>query len=412
MSNTPTTQPTQPARASGPKLATRRPTGVPSVPIFLIHGAPKSGRTVATIKASLSPWVDRMFVAQVSTSAYDDYGAMFPDIELLDHNGSVSSVLSQVEAACAVKPADGKLNVIVVDDASEHWATHRVLAETRQRRNKRTQEQLKLDPDAAIDPTPDKWNDVNSQWDRLFWLMKRAGVVGIFVCRGDDVMKLDDNGRPVEGQTVYRIEARKTTMAQATAAIRVWPDHEARLEQVTSLRLNVPGPSRDNPRGGIVLNDENPIGHAMELIRADADGWHDGAKYVGGEGNTVSIGAAKKWLVDEIKRMAPKAASDDAEVAQLASALWLSIWRGREQPGRELTKAEGDYLVETGRIKIADTLLGPVDRAALQQLAATAPITEPDDPFTEPDDPTRVQSSNDRTCPVCGRARHTGPCPR
>ena len=384
-------------------LRSRPPTGKPAIPMITVHGPSKSGRTVATIKLRSAPWVDRMFVAQIGTQAWDDYGAYYPGVEILDHDGTTSSVLAQIEAACAVKAADGKLNVIVVDDATEYWDAHKILAEHRQRRNKNTKAALANDPDAEVDPTMDKWNDVKARWARAFTLMKRADVIGVWVCRADDVSKVDGNGNPVQGQREYRIEAEKSTASRSTMMVRVYPDHRVVLESVTSLKPDLL--ALVGKRGGYTLPDDNPLAHAVELVRTN-EGWGTGQGLVTGEGATTTTVAAKTWMLDMIRAMVPTLQGDDAkaDLRQVAAAIWSQLWTDRPVPGDELTEVMVEHMKSATPGIIIATLVPPEDGPP------AVPEIEIDD--TEPDQVVAVvpDPKVPTVCAECGKPHHYGPC--
>ena len=390
---------------STPQLATRRPTGLPAVPQVVVHGPSKSGRTVATAKLSLAPWVDRFFVAQIGTQAWDDYGRFFPKVELLDHNGTASGVLDQIEAACSVPATSGMLNVVVVDDGTDHWDTHKLLAEARQRRNRRTQEALKADPDAEVDPTMDKWNDVKAKWARMFHLAKQSGTVFVIVCRGDYVAKVDASGNPVAGATEYRIEAEKSTLSRCLMSVRVFPDHRAVLEAITSIDPVVLKALADAGKAGYTLPDANPLGHAIELLRSTSTtgAWADGRQLVVGEGESYPARQAKDWLMATIKAMAPTLAADVPAWKLAGASLWSAAFDGQSPPSDELNPAQRAHLERIVPQLITERFLGGV-----------APVAEPEpmaDPVDDsPPEPEAARPEAPTTCPDCHGPHHHGPC--
>lgn len=286
-------------------LRTRTPSGQVAWPLILLEGEEKSGKSCAAYSLSADERVGRTFVVEFGEGIADEYAALGP-YEIVEHNGTYADLLAQVEAACAEPTEPGKPNVVVIDQMSELWDLLNAWAEDRARNSKASKKKLADDPDATIDIPPHLHNDKRDRWYQVINVMRRSPVIGVLVCRGQEVTKFKD-GQPVAGQTDYSVHGHKGTAFAVKAHVRMSKPHTATLMAVAALGADLPAKGRR-------LAGPNPLG---ELV---FDVLGCGAESVARPHVQGSLGIpvpdAMKRLLDLIERQG----SDDPKAA--ARALW------------------------------------------------------------------------------------------
>ena len=290
-----------------PQLKTRTPTGQVAYPLLLVEGGEKVGKTYAALSLSASDRVGRTFVLELDEPTADEY-APLGDFEILEHNGTYSSILGQLEAAAAVPMEDGKPNVIILDTGTALWKLLSRWAEHRARTSKRGQKQLAEDPDAEVDVAMNLWNDATDRWYNVIYLLRNWAGIGVMVARSKETAKVV-NGNPVAGQTEYKIEAQKSTANEVSAVVRMENGHVARLMAVRSLHVDVP------PRG-LVLDPSNPLEHLVFNVLGA--GGHFQVSSAVSASLGMSVAAAKTKLIEILKRAVP----DEAAAKTEAVAVW------------------------------------------------------------------------------------------
>src|SRR3978361_907671 len=101
-------------------LNTRKPTGNGADPLLLVEGSEKAGKTYAALSLSQSERVGRTFILELDEPTADEYASL-GDFEILEHNGTYTSILDQLTEATKVEMVDGKPNVIILDSGSALW---------------------------------------------------------------------------------------------------------------------------------------------------------------------------------------------------------------------------------------------------------------------------------------------------
>lgn len=297
------------------ELRTRPPTGHVPYPTVLVEGLPKEGKSVIARKLSASPRVGRTFVFDVGEVASDEYAAL-GRFELVEWGTTWQGFQQQLEAALAVPQDAGKPNVVVVDQVTAVWQTFGVAwADLRARRSRAGQKALERDPDAAIDPTMNLWNDAKDRWR---WMMDRLGAwpgIAVLVARGGEVAKVE-GGQPVAGQTVYRVEAEKSLLFDVTAQVQVRAGRKAHLVAVKSLYLRDAGLPIELPNAW----EDNPLDHLVfDLLSA-------GGTFVPAQLSTTT--AEDGWPAKNAKGALfelAKSTQPDAEKArEQAAAAWAA----------------------------------------------------------------------------------------
>jgi len=103
-------------------LKTRKPTGQVSWPFLLLAGAEKSGKSYAAAAFSASDLIGRTFWIEVGESDADMYGSLpGARYEIVEHDGTMASILQAVHDASAEPTRGGKPNCIVVDSITNVW---------------------------------------------------------------------------------------------------------------------------------------------------------------------------------------------------------------------------------------------------------------------------------------------------
>lgn len=235
-------------------LRVRNPTGKVAWPLILVEGEENSGKSYAAYSLSADERVGRTFVIEFGEGIADEYAELGP-YEIVDHNGTYTDLLAQLEAACAVATEPGVPNVVVIDQVTELWELLKNWAEHRARSSKSGRRRLTEDPDAEVDIPMNIWNDANGRWHRVLNVLRRSNVIGVLVARSKEVAKVR-NGQPVSGESDYRIEAQKSTPFAVKAHVRMTKPHTATLIGVNSLKVDV-------PVNGRVLSDKNPLGELV-----------------------------------------------------------------------------------------------------------------------------------------------------
>lgn len=297
------------------QLKTRKPTGQVAWPLVLIEGAEKVGKSYTAFSFSTDERVGRTFVFELGEAKADEYARLGP-YEVVEHNGTFSDIYDQLEAACAEPRTEGRPNVVVFDQITSLWELIKDWTETRARNSRAGRAALAEDPDAEIDIPMNLWNDAKQRWYKVINLLRRSDVIGVLVARGAEVTKVQ-NGRPVTGQTEYRIEAEKSTVFAVTAEVRIGADHSATLVAVNSLDAEVPA-------RGLRLDDQAPLGQLVFDILGC--GVETGPQRITHGSVGLSIAEAKQRVLDLVTRMG----NEDGDAAKAtAGRLW-----GRYVPGK------------------------------------------------------------------------------
>lgn len=242
------------------QLVVRPPTGQPAWPLVLIEGCPKRGKTFEALSFSNHERVHRTFVFDLGDGTADEY-ADVGDYEIVVTDGTYSNLYASVKLACREQAPDGKWIAVVLDSGSQLWATLKLWTDDRARRSRTGQRLLASDPDAAIDPTSNLWNDAKKRWSDVIETMRLAPVIGIVTVTGRDVT-LFEGGQPTQ-KTTYSLEAEKTLESAVTCQIHV--DHPKAPTLVCARSAG------GATIGGMALPAGSAVGRAVELMLGDCD---------------------------------------------------------------------------------------------------------------------------------------------
>jgi hypothetical protein len=220
-------------------LQTRKPTGLASWPTVLIEGGEKAGKTYAALALSASEKVGRTFAFDLGEGSLDEY-APLGRFEIVDYDGTYRDLAGKLEAARLEPRVQPDLpNAIVIDTGTALWAALCAEANTAARRSRYGRSILQRDPDAEVPVSMDKWNTANKKWRAILDpLLAWDGIV-VITARGKEVAEVED-GRPVEGSKLWKVEAQKSLGFDSNAWIRLPSPRKAQLVAIRSLRVTVP----------------------------------------------------------------------------------------------------------------------------------------------------------------------------
>lgn len=174
-------------------LKTRKPTGLAPFPFMLVAGVEKAGKSFLIAQFTKSGMVGRSFWIEVGETSADQYGSV-GDYEIVEHDGSFTSILEQVKACVSEPTVDGKPNAIVIDSITAIWD---LLCEEQQiiadRKNGRI--------------TVSQWGQAKLKWRRLINELKKHNGPVFVTSRLDQVTDIVDGGKP--GDLVWKIRAEK-----------------------------------------------------------------------------------------------------------------------------------------------------------------------------------------------------------
>jgi len=232
-------------------LNTRRPTGAVPWPLILIEGAEKAGKSYTCALLSASPKIGRTVWLDLNEGAADEYGAI-PNAryEVIEHDGTWPSIISQVEEAKAeaVRAAEAgeKPLVLVIDSMTAEWDLLKAWADGRARKTDSNRKKLENDPNAEIQVSMNFWNDANARHRKLMTILMTFPGIVVMAARGKEVAALDDKGRPKEGTKEYRVEGNKNLAFDASCWVRMYRDKPAEVIGARSVHTGV-RPGKDKP---------------------------------------------------------------------------------------------------------------------------------------------------------------------
>jgi hypothetical protein len=211
---------------SGPQIKSRKPTCVIPVPLVLLEGEEKAGKSWAAMLLSASPKVGATYVLDLGEGGADEYG-LIPgaNFEILEHDGTWAEILervAEVKAAARYAKDNGQPPVVlVIDSATDLWNGLKGWVDERFKRSDTFKRLFAKDPNGEHKATQNLWNDANARHRRLMTqLMTFPGVV-VLTARGKEVTEVK-NGKPVEGSKIWSVTAQQDVPFDATVWVRMF----------------------------------------------------------------------------------------------------------------------------------------------------------------------------------------------
>lgn len=298
-------------------LNTRKPTGEVAFPFLIVEGESKSGRTYAALRLSADERVGSTFVFELAENRADEYASL-GDFLIVEHDGTLSGLKSQLQAAMAEPPVDGKPNVIVIDTGSALWGMHKDRAALRARSSKRAQKILADDPDADIDVSMSYWTAVKEMWwrDYINALKAWPGIV-VLTAKAEEKTKVDKDGQPTKDSEWTR-DLEKGTVFAATAVVRTRHPKAPVVSDVNSLRVQMPS------SGFLDLPAIDSLGYFVFDVLG-AGGGFVAERVNAVDGAALPIGYAKQKLLTMVEQVVFEtegARLDDMTPKVIAGRVW------------------------------------------------------------------------------------------
>lgn len=146
--------------------------------------------------------------------------------------------------------------MLVIDSGTHLWDLAKRIAEKMAQGTRSAQARLAEDPDAEIEIGPQTWNKATDRW-WWSWVNDLRAWPGIclITARSDEVVKMA-NGRPVAGQTDYRVDIQKGTPFALDGTVRMRLGQPPLVTTAKSLRFQVPSE-------GLELPADEPLAHLV-----------------------------------------------------------------------------------------------------------------------------------------------------
>lgn len=296
-------------------MKTRQPTGRPAFPLVLVEGQEKAGKSYLLAQLAASPMVDRMFVWDLGDGTMDEYASLGP-YEIVETDGTYTSLVDSLREAVAIPPAPGKVNAYGIDSGTDLWDLLKRWADHRARNSKSGRKALADDPDAAVDVSMNLWTDAKERWSTVVNILRRAPGIGVITAQGDEVTEVV-NGVPTRGRT-WSINAEKTAASSVNAWVRLQRDPR-RASLVGLRRLGVAVDT-----GGMSLPLQDTLHHVVFDVMGGAEGFSTLA--VAPPALELSQREAQVRLLDAVRLASPDLTDDEAKDRA------RTIWGAQERP--------------------------------------------------------------------------------
>ncbi|MER7951987.1 hypothetical protein ABTY59_31810 [Streptomyces sp. NPDC096079] len=197
----------------------RTPSGLPNPPIILFAGPEFTGKSWEAAAGTGSDLIATSYWIQVGgvSGTADQYGRLAgARYEIVPHDGSFDDILDALRAAIAQpSDADGKRNMLVIDDISSVWdlLSDEVSFVSRRRAERRG---LRLD-DEPVDDERDLWIQAKDRWGEMLWLLRQHNGPTLLIARQETVTAFE-NDKPT-AHTSRRIKAEKNIRSAVDAIV-------------------------------------------------------------------------------------------------------------------------------------------------------------------------------------------------
>lgn len=354
-------------------LNTRQPTGAAGWPMLLVEGKEGTRKTSECLRLTADPRVGSCFVIEAGERRVDEY-ATLGSFEVVEHDGSLHSIVRAIYDVMALPPLEGRPTVLIIDSGTHVWDLVKRHAEHLARSSREAQRKLEDDENAEITVGHQAWNRAKDPW-WWAWMNDMRAWPGVLVmtARADEVSKFVD-GKPVMGQTDYRVDVERGTPFIFDATVRMHGAEPATVTTAKSLKLMSKGVAAP-----FELPVELPLAHLVfDLLEA-------------GTSVELNVSQAKTSLLAQARSLGHDA--DSARAA--AGAAWKSKAGTRTvfdhkamsalisalQPPEPTTAASSDDSVA---VEAAESGSDALREPEQQQLAESSP--EPVEGLTEDGD--------------------------
>lgn len=321
-------------------MQTRTPTGAAGWPMLLVEGKEGARKTSEALRLSADPRIGASYVIEVGERRVDEY-ATLGNFMVVEHDDKLPTIVRCIHEVMAVPPLEGRPTLLILDSGTALWDLVKRQAELYARSSNEAKRKLEADPNAEITVGHQAWNRAKDPW-WWAWMNDLRAWPGVLIvtARSDEVSKFVD-GKPVAGQTDYRVDIERGTPFIFDATVRMRGAKAAIVTTAKSLNFSV-------PEAGIELPLELPLAHLVfELFKA-------------GTNVELTITQAKASLV----AMARSLGHDDDSAKVAAAEAWKSC--------NASSKSKFDHLAMSFLV---------------DSLAAPEPVVEPDPPVTPDVDP-------------------------
>lgn len=242
-----------------PQIQTRKPTGRPAWPLYLVEGPEKSGKTYLAAQLTASRRFSRRFWVDWNEGAADEYAALAgADYEIAVHDGTFQSVANQIYAIHAYaklqEEAGEEPVLLVIDSMTAEWDQLKDKANEIAMSSPAARRKLEKDPGADVPIPMHAWNTVGEKHGRLMRLLMTFPGVVVMTARAKEVAAIDENGRPKEGVKDYKVEAHKNLGYDASCVIRMSREVPPQVVGMRSVQHGVrPGVDAPKPLGNQTL---------------------------------------------------------------------------------------------------------------------------------------------------------------
>ncbi|MFF3441716.1 hypothetical protein [Streptosporangium sp. NPDC002721] len=255
-------------------LQTRPPTCVVPYPTLLIEGPADSGKTWMWAQLTASPLIGRSLLLDLGDGRGDEYGDAItgtPTYELIQHDGTWSSIIGQVEAAHAeaarAHAAREKPVALCVDSGSRIWDMLKSWGNARAKGSIKHQRLLAWDPNADIRIPNNIWDDVHARHSQLLDLLTTFPGIVVITARGREMWITEDSADPVPKTASYKVDCHRDLTHAATVWIRLSLDGPPTIIGAQSKYLHITYGS-DEAR---VVPDLNLADLIFKTLRVSAD---------------------------------------------------------------------------------------------------------------------------------------------
>lgn len=241
------------------QINTRKPTGRPAWPLYLVEGPEKSGKTYLAAQLTASERFSQAFWVDWNEGAADEYAALpGADYDIVVHDGTFKSVANQIHAVHAYAKQQEEAGeapvLLIIDSMTAEWDQLKDKANRIAMSSPAAKRKLEKDPGADVPIPMHAWNTVGEEHGRLMRLLMTFPGVVVMTARGKEVAAVDENGRPKEKDGVsvkdYKVEGHKNLAYDASCVIRMSRDVPPQVVGMRSVQHGVrPGVDAPKPLG-------------------------------------------------------------------------------------------------------------------------------------------------------------------